>query len=358
MANNILDIAGYRAQGVTDATILSLLQEHKYGGLNYDSLIKTGAPTSDIIDSLQAHFAPPVITPPPANTDGDFVRGVKNSFLQVPQLGFGLEAGAGAVGEKIFGEGGLATSIKNQGVEGYDRWGKKVEANSKETDSFSNSYDKAKQGDLGALVDWLQYGLGYAGGQGVQLLASGGLGGVVAKSAGVGASKLAGGMVAKETARILEAKAGRELTEAELTTAAAEFGADKLAKMATANVANTIGQTAIVGAQAFGMEGGEIYGDLVSTAKKEGRELTGAELGKAFGWTIAAGSLEFVGDKLGLDVMLGKSKAINGLTKSTGATGMLSRGAVAGTGAAVAEGATEFGQTIAEEYGKGNDPFT
>jgi N12 class adenine-specific DNA methylase len=293
---------------------------------------------------LAAGMAAKPAKAPPAEK-GDFVRGVKESFQQLPQLGYGLLAGAGATAESVVGEGGLASGIKKAGIQGYQQWGEKIAANAKDSDSFTYAYEQAKQGDLGALVDWLQHGIGYAGGQGIQMLATAGIGAAVGKAGlKVAAEKLASGMVAKESARIAASQGGARLAAADLT------------RQATANVAAKIGQTAAIGASALGMEGGEIYGDLA--ASNPDRALSGAELAKAFGATLAAGGLEFVGDKVGLDLMLGKSRL---LRPAAGMPGMAGRAARAGLGAVAAapiEGATEFGQTLIEEAGKSKDPFT
>ncbi len=279
----------------------------------------------------------PVVEPivEPESDRGDFGRGIGTAFKQVPQLGYGLVAGAGAVAEKAFGEGGISTGIKESGVEGFERWGAKVAETAKESDSLSYSWNQAKEGNYGALVDWLQYGLGYAGGQAIQIIATAGVGGVAAKTASVGAVSMAKGMVAKESARLLATKEGVGYT------------AEQLAKTAVANVSAKIGQTTALAGTAFGMEGGEIYGDLVSTATNEGRELSGAELAKAFGSTVAAGSLEFVGDKIGLNLMLGKGLGGIGGRTVRGAAG-------AGIGLGV-EAGTEYLQTGTEEYGKGTE---
>jgi GGDEF domain-containing protein len=283
----------------------------------------------------------------PKEERSDFVRGAKEAFQQLPQLGYGVVAGAGAAIESAVGEGGIATGIKNAGVKGYQEWGDKIARDAKESDSFSYSYDKAKEGDFGAMVDWLQHGLGYAGGQGIQMLATAGIGSVVGKAGlKVAAEKLASGMVAKESARIAAAEGG------------AELAADQIAKMAIANVAAKIGQTAAIGATAYGMEGGEIGGDMAAKSVAENRSLTGEELAKAFGATLAAGSLEFIGDKVGLDVMLGKSALTKPASSMAGLGGRAVRGTIAAAGAAPIEGATEYGQTLLEEYGKGNDPFS
>lgn len=281
--------------------------------------------------------------------DSDLSRGFKESFQQLPQLAYGVGAGLAAAGESAFGEGGMWTGAKKAAVEGYQRWGDKIASNAKESDSFNYSFDQAKQGNFGALVDWLQHGIGYVGGQGLQMLATAGIGSALGKlTAGTAAKTIAEGMVAKEAAKI-----GAE--------AAGKLTADEIAKQATAAVAQkfaTFGANAAVGAAAFGQEGGEIFGDLTQEATKQGRALTGDELAKAFGATLAAGGLEFVGDKLGLDIVLGKSKLLKPTEAMTGLTGRLARGAVAAAGAAPIEAGTEYGQTLAEEYGKGKDPFS
>jgi len=297
-------------------------------------------------DSIQ-----PVIgmqKPAVSETDsGDTMRGFKTAFEQLPQLGYGLMAAGGATAENLLGEGGISTGIKKAGVKGYQEWGDKIQKGSKESDSLSYSYDKAKEGEFGALVDWLQYGIGYAGGQGIQMLASAGVGSIIGKAGlKAAAEHVASGMVSKEVARISATKEG------------ASLAADQLSKIATSNVAAKIGQTSAIGAQAFGMEGGEIGGDLVSKAEKEGRLLSGDELAKAFGATLGAGALEFVGDKIGLDLMLGKSALLKPAGSMTGFGGKVARGTIAGVAAMPIEGGTEYGQTMLEEYGKGNDPYS
>jgi len=292
---------------------------------------------------------PEAPTPKPEESAwGGLKRGATEAFQQLPQLGAGLVAGAGALAESALGEGGIATGIKKAGIKGYDDWGKKIADKAQESDSWNYSYDKAKEGDFGALINWVAHGLGYVGGQAIQTLATGGIGAVGGKFvASTAAKQIAEGMVAKEAASIAASEAGKTLA------------ADAVAKLATANIAAkfaTIGQTAAVGASAFGMEGGEIFGGL--TSENKDRALTGSELGKAFAATLGAGALEFVGDKVGLDIMLGKSKLLKPAASLTGFGGAAARAGVAAAGAAPIEAGTEFAQTLAEEYGKGKDPFS
>lgn len=302
-------------------------------------------PESDLREYWQDHYgalgalekAPP---------ERDFMRGVETALKQIPQLASGVEAGIGAVGEKVFGEGGVSTAIKEHGVKGYQAQSEKIDATARPSDSFTHSWEQAKQGNLGALVDFIQYGLGYVATQGAEMLATGGLGYAVGKLGLQGASKLvAEKLITKESAR-LSAAEGAKLT------------GEALAKKATENVAAKIGQTTAFAATATGMEGGEIFGDLTAQAAKEGRSLSGEELAKAFGATLAAGSLEFVGDKIGFDLLVGKSPVGKLASGMPGVAGRATRGAIQGATGATIEGGTEFGQTLIESAGKGKDPFS
>lgn len=267
---------------------------------------------------------------------GDFVRGGVTAFKQIPQTIRGLEAGAGAIGEKIAGEGGLFTALKEHGLKGYQEHAADIAKDSKSSDSVTDAYKMAKAGDAGALVDWLQYALGYGGGQALQMLATAGVGYAGGKMALQPAARtLAEKMIAKESARL----------------AATGMAGEQLAKQAVSNVAAKIGQTAALAGTAVGMEGGEIYGGLVEKAAQEGRSLTGGELAKAFGATLGAGALEFIGDKIGLALVLGKSLAGKLVSSRLG------HAAAAGGLGTVTESGTEFTQTLLEEFGKGNDPF-
>lgn len=279
---------------------------------------------------------------------GDTTRGLKEAFQQLPQLAYGLMAGAGAAGEAALGEGGVMTGLKQAGLKGYQQWGDKIEAGARESDSLTYSWEQAQEGNFGALVDWLQHGIGYTAGQGLQALASAGIGAVGGKFViGAAAKDIAKGMVLKETAALGATEVGKKLTQ------------EALIQQATKNVASRIGQSVGVAGMAFGQEGGEIFGDLTATADKEDRTLSGAELAKAFGATVAAGGLEFVGDKLGLDLLMGKSKIGNkvmGLAEgATGVGGKLARGGLAGALAMPTEAGTEYFQTGIEEFGKGKE---
>lgn len=271
---------------------------------------------------------------------GNVLRGGAQAFRQLPEFAYGLEAGAGAVGETVFGEGGVSTAIKEHGLKGLQEAQANVADHAKATDSLNYSWEQAKQGNPGALVDWLQYAIGYGGAQAAQMLATAGVGTIAGKFLLKPAVKiLASRLIAKETARLTGSAAVKGMAAEEIT------------KLATANVAAKIGQTTALAVTATGMEGGEIMGGLAQQATEEGRTLTGAEVGRGLFSSLAAGTLEFVGDKIGLDILMGRT----GLSRLPGRLGRATAGAVAD---AIAEGATEFSQTLIEEYGQGRDPFS
>lgn len=305
--------------------------------------------------NLYGEETTPAPAPKPAAEQGDTSRGFSAALGQTPALLKGAVGFAGAAGEKTFGEGGMFTALKKYGLEGYQKGMGEIQARAKETDDVTVAWNKAKEGDLGALVDWAQYGIGYLGGNivetvGTSVLGSvvgaamsgpaapvGAVGGAVAGAAGKEAVKgvtknLIEGMVAKEAAKLAE-KAG------------VETATDVMVKQATKNVAKEIGSVSALAGSSILKETGGIYGEAEEQAKKEGRELTGGDLSRIFGAGVVAGLSEVVVDKLGLDVAAGKIKIPGG-----GRVGRAFIGGAAGVGI---EGGQELFQTAVERAGAG-----
>jgi len=291
----------------------------------------------------------------PAEETGDFLRGGATALGQTPALAYGALGLAGAAGEKVFGEGGSMSSLKKFGLNEYQTRMKEIGATAKDTDDVTKAWARAKQGDLGALVDWAQYGVGYLGGNIVETVATSALGGlvggfaagpaapagavagaatgVVARDAVKGVTKnLIEGMVAKEAARLAE-KAG------------VETATDVMLKEATKNVAKSIGSGVALAGSSIIKETGGIYGEAEEQATKEGRELSSGDLARVFGSGVLAGLSEFATDKLGLEAAAGRIKIPGG-----GRTGRALIGGAAGVGA---EGGTELFQTAVERFGAG-----
>ena len=163
-------------------------------------------PSQSTIAQMQAEANP--------KDTSDFSRGFKTSYEQLPELGYGLEAGAYAIGESAFGEGGMLTQGKQEAVAKMIEAQKETQANAKESDSFTFVYEKAKQGDFNALADTVQYGLGYGLGQMSQAVITGGLGSTVAKTAAeTFAKEYTAKLVEQEALKVAEQTAARELTQ-------------------------------------------------------------------------------------------------------------------------------------------------
>ena len=279
----------------------------------------------------------------------DFSRGFKTSYEQLPELGYGLEAGAYAIGESAFGEGGMLTQGKQEAVAKMIEAQKETQANAKQSDSFTYAYEKAKEGDFNALADTVQYGLGYGLGQMSQAVITGGLGSTVAKTAAeTFAKEYTAKLVEQEALKVAEQTAARELTQ------------EQIQQQAVKNVAESIankGRDYALGAQAVGMEGGEILGDLAKQSTEQNRSLTAWEVTRGLGATALAAAGEFYADRFGLDILGGKRLSEAG-KYTEGLKGNLLRGAATGVKGGGVEGGTEFAQTLIEEAGKGKDPFS
>jgi Inorganic Pyrophosphatase/Large polyvalent protein associated domain 38 len=290
----------------------------------------------------------PTETQKPASESGDTSRGFTTALEQTPALLKGAVGFAGAVGEKTFGEGGAFTALKKYGLEGYQKDMEKIGERAKETDDVTKAWDRAKQGDIGALVDWAQYGIGYLGGNVVETAATallgsavgsltagpagtvaGGVGGAVGKEATKGFVKnLVEGMVAKEAARLAEKEGLQTATE-------------QITKEATKSVARGIGSTAALVGSGILKETGSIYGEAVEQAG--GKDLDAGDLARVFGSGVVAGMSEAVLDRLGLDAITGKIKIPGG-----GRVGSAFVGGAVGVGA---EGGQELFQTAVERFG-------
>lgn len=294
---------------------------------------------------------------------GDFLRGAQVSVRQIPQLAYGVAGLFGATAEKITGVG---EGLKNWGFAGYKEAEEKAAPLQRENDDVTKAWHKAKTGDVGALVDWAQYGLGYALGQMGETLAVSFLGGVAGAAAGsetgpgavitgaggavaAGVGKNAFKTIVKSMVEKAISKQAMKMAEKAAVKAGTEATAENVAKLAaSASVrkaaAKSIGSNVAVMSNAFGMELGSIYPEAEKQAQKEGRQLSGTDLARVWGMGLAAGGLEGLTDKLGIDALTGKFSSV--LPK-----GRIAAATIAGAAGIGVEGTTEFLQTGMERLG-------
>lgn len=325
----------------------------KYGHLLANT---SAAPTGQAPTLFDLMGIPSATPQAPTDDTGDTMRGLKVALGQTKPLAMGVVGLLGATAEKALGEGGVSTSVKDWGLKGYREGMDKLQPLQRETDSLSAAWEKVKAGEPGALVDWLQYSLGYAAGQVGEAAAMSVLGAAVGTAAtsgnpaGTAAGAVAGGVAGVFEKQAVKGLVGR-MVNAEMERMLAQgvkIGGEELVKQATKNVAARIGSTAALGAYGTGQELGSIYPDAVEQAAKEGRQLDGGDLARVWGMGLVAGGVEGLTDRLGLE-------ALSGRIKLPGVGGRAARGATGALALGSGEAATEGLQTYLERVGAGQD---
>lgn len=321
-----------------------------------------GAPASTL--SLEDFLAQRTAAPAPQDNSAwsNIKRGADVAVSQLKPLVKGTVGLVGKTAENIFGEGGVSTAVKDWGLHGYQEGMKAIEPKARENDDITTAWEKAKNGDFGAMLDWASYGLGYTAGQTALAAGTAVAGGIVGSVVAPGPGTVAGAatgvieggalraamgrLVAKEAAILVTKEAektGVALTAEQL---AARIATPGVQKAATRAVASSIGQNAALGGYAASQELGTIYGSAEEQAAKEGRQLNGADIARMWGAGVLATGAEFAGDKIGLGLL-------SGAIKVPGAKSRLGQMAAQGVAGALAEGGTEGVQTAAERFGSG-----
>jgi len=239
---------------------------------------------------------------------GDFSRGV-SSAIDATQ---GMAYGAGALLADTVG----ADNARDKMLGGYRRNMSQIELRSKPTDSYEgiNNFSDA--------AAFAKYYSGYGLAQGVQAIATGGLGGIVGKQ------------VVKQGLK----RAGKDLLEDSSRTAL-----EKGAK---------VGSYGGFGSQAVGTELGATYGGAVDRASETGQSIDDINLAKVYGYGTAAGLVEGVADVA--TAGLARFGPAKNLLETAASSRKRSTNVLTGAvkGAAI-EGATEGVQTGLEDLGAG-----
>ena len=311
--------------------------------------------------SDQTASAPTPVEEKPATPkdDSDFGRRFVESTKQIVPLYQGVAGLVGDSGEKAFGKGGMFTALKDWGFDGFKKGMAEASKDQKSTDDVTVAWSEAKKGNLGALVDWAQGGLGYVAGQAVETVGMSVLGAVAGGAVGTAAGPVGtaggavGGAVAGAGAKAASRTFVKGMIEKAVQKEAAEIaakqgveaGSEAVLKQATKNVASKIGQNSVLLADNFAKEAGGIYGEAREQAQKEGRELDGGDLARIWGTGVLAALTETVSDRLGLDTATGKLKLPG--------NGRAGRALVGGLLGGSVEAGTELVQTGLERLGAG-----
>jgi len=282
-------------------------------------------------------------------------RGVVESVKGIPMLASGVVAGGALVAEKIVGEGGIATKIKEAAAGKYHKIEQDIGVGAQPEDSFTYSYEKAKEGDWKALVSWFSHGSGYVAGQLTSLLVGSGIIKTGVELTGKKAiSKLMGGLVKKEADRIAKQQLitqGAKVTTENIAKVAAT---DSVSKLAISSVTSKAGTHIGMASAGFGLEGGEIFGTLSQEA-----DVTWKQIQKAGIATGLAGAVEYLDLLFNVKALKGGLSTIGGLGKKvSGVAGKATRVGVTAGKVAPVEFAEEYAQTAIEQWGTGKNPFS
>lgn len=323
---------GLRSAGVQVADASGVSWKDQLAGIQQSAPALKGAVVSDApATGWKAQLAG-LEQPAQTAEQGNFSRGFEVSGKQLKQTAYGTAALLG----DTFGSDGL----KEWGLKGYKAAEKEVQAISKESDSFTQAWEKGEMGK------WLTYSSGYLIGQvaemGVASLAGAAVGSVAAPGAGTAAGAVAGAVEKGAVQAGVKSFVGKMIDKEAASLVAKGVAADVAADAAVKSVYRTIGATtANTFLNATG-ELGSIYGDAVQEALDKGQEYS---LGKVWLAGIAATAVDSWADSKALGKFVGSfggDKAIKGVAMEALKGGFR-------------EGMTEGVQTAIERWGANKD---
>ncbi len=281
---------------------------------------------------------------PQVNDDGDFTRSLRNYLPQTKEIAGNALAIVGLSAKKTFGEGEFSNLLISTGLEMANE--AKTRQVSKDTDSFSNAYEK---GIATVLTDWLPYQAGQTVGNLAESITAAVVGAGIGSVAGGGVASPAtatGGAVAGFIGKAILKKEIKEKAEKMLL----EEGEDATKKYLKKEIGKVIGLNAGIGGMATLHGFGETGGRAIDEAQKNGGTIDDVDVKKVFPAALAHAGAEFFGDKIALNGFLGEN-AYRAVGNGVLPFAKTLAGNVAKVG--VKEAPVEVFQTGAERFGAG-----
>jgi hypothetical protein len=293
----------------------------------------------------------------------DIARGAEVALRQTIPLVKGMIALGGATAEKFFNDPTAkkaGKAVKDWGYNGYKEGMAGAETLHKDNDDVTTAWENAKNGDVGALVDWANYGLGYLAGQLTESVAMSIIGGIVGTAAAPGPGTVAGAVTGAVGEGMVKAAAKnfvRKMIAKEIEKTLVKTGVKIAEEEAVKQIAKGVGSTALISLNAFSQEAGSIFPSLIDEKKKKGEEITGTDLARVWSTSIVAGGMESLSDKLGLDALFEGKIPLSGKIPESFKNLARDNRAIAGllglSWTSALEGGTEVGQTFFERLGAG-----
>lgn len=248
----------------------------------------------------------PVASPAPVvdPNSSDLVRGFKSYLPQTKEIFGGAEA---LLGKAIGSEGLLKSGIQN-----VQEANTAQQAVSRDTDSFSNAWEK---GIGSVLTDWLPYNIGQGAANILETVATSGAGAILGSAIGPGGTIGGGlsGLVGKQlvkkgikeaTEKILQDE-GKDAAEAYVAKQTADYLASSEGRK---QVNKYIGSAAGMATQAGFHGAGETTSRAINEAKDQGRAPEDLDLAKLLPAAAVHSIADFVVEKVGLNAFKGATQ--------------------------------------------------
>jgi len=218
------------------------------------------------------------------STESDLLRGYGVALKQLPQqiYGTGMIIGEtlkkGGLEKKVIG-----SMLSDWSSKGYETASARTAMDKRENDDLTTAWSKmTKEGDIGAMGDFLAYSTGYSLGQFSEAIASSVVGAIagsaLAPGPGTVAGAATGGAASVVGTGIIKKLAMKRVLKMAAKMEARGMAKDLARKKAVKEVAKQIGAGIAVGGFTTTMEAGEIGPGLIETKKKQGKEITGGDL--------------------------------------------------------------------------------
>lgn len=266
----------------------------------------------------------------PKEEGSDFLRGAEVGMKQLVPTMKGAVGLLGATAEEAVGAGGIATKVKNWGLNGFKEGMEKIQPLQHENDELTTVWKKVtEEGDLGALKDFVAYGLGYGASQLAQTAA-----------VGIGGAIVGGPLGA--ISGIVEQTAAKGLIAQWVEKAVIKRMAQGMAReTAVKSIARDMGALTAMGGFATGQEMGQIYPEANTESQKTGDPVN---LARVWGASAVAGASELIPEAY----IFGKA-----IGRISGGPSRIGRTIAGGTTGATLEAGQEAFQTGVEHYGAG-----
>jgi hypothetical protein len=299
-----------------------------------EGTFKVDSPTELSDEQAYAAVLEQMKSLPKADQSWDVTRGFKAYMPQTQETFGGAQAVLGLGAERLLGkDSSIAKYLTEHGLENIKAGQEKQRPLAKETDTFTNAWEK---GIGSVLTDWLPYQIGQGA---ANILETGAvaLGGAAVGSA-VPVAGTAGGALSGILGKSLVKRGVKEAAEKILKEKGEDAAEAYIAKEAKKQLGLNLGLITQAGYHGFG----EVGSRAIEEAQAQGKDIHELNMSEIFPAAAVHAAADFVSEKIGLGALDGLSKPTKNMLMNVGKSVLF-------TGAK--EVPPELLQSAAERYG-------